>query len=76
MAKYPENVELHTAHAVDVHAAHSSTQPQKAAVALTLHAVSQRPDRGRRAPNFSTEVIRDFSTSDTHQSHLKLTVTL
>ena len=42
MANYPENFELHTTYADVVHAAHSSTRPQEAVDALTVHAESVR----------------------------------
>ena len=35
VANYPENVEIHTTYADDVHASHSSIRPQEAADPLT-----------------------------------------
>jgi len=77
VANYPENVELHTTYANDMHAAHSSTRPQEAADALTVHAESVRGWAEERDLQISTpKSFATLFTSDTHQSHLHRTVTL
>ena len=65
---YPNNVQIHTRYADDVHAEKSSVKPQIAATTLTTHAAAVR--------YWATE--RDLQitlfTSDTQQSQLLTTV--
>ena len=77
VANYPEYVEFRTTYVDDIHAAHSSTRPQEAAAALTVHPESVRywaEERGLRISALKLFVI--IFMFDNHQSHLHLIVTL
>ena len=77
VANYPENVELHTTYADDVHAAQSSIRPQEAADALTVHAESVGEWAEERGLQISApKSFVTLFTSDTNQSHLHPIVTL
>ena len=77
VANYPENVELHTTYADDVHAAHSFTRLQEAADALTIHAESVRDWAEERGlPISAPKSFVTLFTSDIYQSYIHRTVTL
>ena len=74
---YPENVELHTSYAGDVHAVHSSIRHYEAADALTVNAESVRDWAEERSLQISApKSLVTLFTSDTHQSPLHPTYTL